>query len=115
MPHEAIAHEVMRLRGFTYRSQVVWDKEVRGTGHWFINQHEVLLLGTRGNVPAPAPGTQWPSVICERKREHSRKPEQSYQMIEAYFPNVPKIELNCRGAPRSNWVAWGNEVEEAAE
>jgi N6-adenosine-specific RNA methylase IME4 len=115
VPHEAIAHEVMRLRGFTYKSQVAWDKEVPGTGHWFINQHEILLVGTRGNVPAPAPGTQWPSVIRERKREHSRKPEQSYQMIEAYFPNVPRIELNCRGAPRSNWVAWGNEVEEAAK
>ena len=113
--HDAIAHEVMRLRGFTYKSQVAWDKEIPGTGHWFINQHEILLVGTRGNVPAPAPGTQWPSVIRERKREHSRKPEQSYQMIEQYFPNVPKIELNCRGKPRPGWDAWGNEVEEAAE
>jgi N6-adenosine-specific RNA methylase IME4 len=43
------------------------------------------------------------------------KPEQSYQMIEQYFPNVPKIELNCRGKPRPGWGAWGNEVEEAAE
>ena len=115
VPHEAIAHEVMRLRGFTYKSQVAWDKEIPGTGHWFTNQHEVLLLGTRGNVPAPAPGTQWPSVIRERKREHSRKPEKSYQMIEAYFPNTPKIELNCRGKPRPGWDGWGNEVEEAAE
>ena len=113
--HAAIAHEVMRLRGFTYKSQISWDKEIPGTGHWFINQHEILLLGIRGNVPAPAPGTQWPSVIRERKREHSRKPEKSYEMIEAYFPNVPKIELNCRGKPRPEWDAWGNEVEEAAE
>jgi N6-adenosine-specific RNA methylase IME4 len=110
--HAAIAHEVMRLRGFTYKSQVAWDKEIPGTGHWFINQHEILLVGTRGNVPAPAPGTQWSSVIRERKREHSRKPEQSYQMIEAYFPNVPKIELNCRGKCRMGCV---NEVEEAAD
>jgi N6-adenosine-specific RNA methylase IME4 len=43
------------------------------------------------------------------------KPEQSYQMIEQYFPNVPKIELNCRGKPRPGWDAWGLEVEEAAE
>jgi N6-adenosine-specific RNA methylase IME4 len=43
------------------------------------------------------------------------KPEQSYQMIEQYFPNVPKIELNCRGKPRPGWDAWGNEVEGAAE
>jgi N6-adenosine-specific RNA methylase IME4 len=74
-----------------------------------------MLVGTRGNVPAPAPGTQKSSVIVERKRGHSVKPEQSYQMIEQYFPNVPKIELNCRGKPRPGWDAWGNEVEEAAE
>jgi N6-adenosine-specific RNA methylase IME4 len=43
------------------------------------------------------------------------KPEQSYQMIEQYFPNVPKIELNCRGKPRPGWDAWGLEGEEAAE
>jgi N6-adenosine-specific RNA methylase IME4 len=115
VPHEAIGHEVMRLRGFTYKTQVAWDKEIGGTGYWFTNQHEILLVGVRGNVPAPAPGTQWPSVIRERKREHSRKPEKSYEMIEAYFPNVPKIELNCRGKPRPEWDAWGNEVEEAAE
>ena len=105
----------MRLRGFTYKSQVSWDKEIPSTGHWFTNQYEILLLGIRGNVPAPAPGTQWPSVIRERKREHSRKPEKSYEMIEAYFPNVPKIELNCRGKPRPGWDAWGNEVQQAAE
>jgi N6-adenosine-specific RNA methylase IME4 len=117
VPHAAIAMDVMRLRSFTYKSQVVWDKEVAGTGYWFSNQHEILLVGTRGNVAAPAPGTQWPSVIRERKREHSRKPEKSYQMIEAYFPNIPKIELNCRGAPRPGWYGWGNEVQvqEAAE
>jgi N6-adenosine-specific RNA methylase IME4 len=111
VPHQAIAFDVMRLRGFVYKSQVAWDKEIPGTGHWFINQHEVLLLGIRGNVPAPAPGTQWPSIIRERKREHSRKPEKSYQLIEAYFPNTPRIELNCRGAPRPNWDAWGVEAE----
>lgn len=109
--HAKIAHQLMELRGFVYKSQVAWDKEIPGTGHWFINQHEVLLLGTRGNVPAPAPGTQWPSIIRERKREHSRKPEKSYQLIESYFPSVPRIELNCRGKPRPGWDAWGNEAE----
>ena len=113
--HAAIAFDVMRLRGFTYKSQVVWDKRTDGTGYWFINRHEILLVGTRRKIPAPAPGMQWSSVICERKREHSRKPDQSYQMIEQYFPNIPKLELNCRGKPRPGWDAWGNEVEEAAE
>jgi N6-adenosine-specific RNA methylase IME4 len=31
-------------------------------------------------------------------------------MIEAYFPNLPKIELNRRGSPRPGWEAWGNEL-----
>jgi len=112
--HQKIAHELMELRCFIYKSSVAWDKEVPGTGRWFMNQHEVLLIGTRGRIPAPAPGTLWPSVIRERKREHSRKPEASYRLIEAYFPNVPKIELNCRGTPRPGWAGWGNEVESVA-
>ena len=53
------ALEVMTAWGFTYRSHCVWEKTTgRGTGYWFINKHEILLVGTRGNIPAPAPGTQ---------------------------------------------------------
>ena len=114
VPHQAIAIDVLRLRGFTYKTAIAWDKEVAGTGRWVMNQHEVLLIGTRGKVPAPAPGTLWPSVIRERKREHSRKPEASYRLIESYFPAVPKIELNCRGVPRLGWNGWGNQVEDVA-
>lgn len=114
VPHQAIAFDVMRLRGFSYKSSVVWDKEIGATGYWFIGHHEVLLVGTRGNVPAPAPGTQWQSIIRERRREHSRKPDKSYEMIEAYFPKIPKIELNCRGEPRPGWDGWGNEAKEVA-
>ena len=99
-PFLDVAMDVLRLRCFTYKTTIMWDKVVDGTGYWFRNCHEQMLISTRGNVPAPAPGTQWSSVIVERKRGHSVKPEQSYQMIEQYFPNVPKIELNCRGKPR---------------
>ncbi len=104
------ALEVMDSWGFKYVTNVAWDKMKTGTGYWFMNQHEHLLVGTRGKVVAPAPGTQFPSVIREKARQHSRKPEQSYKIIEAYFPNVPKIELNCRGAARDGWDAWGNEA-----
>jgi N6-adenosine-specific RNA methylase IME4/uncharacterized ParB-like nuclease family protein len=112
---------VMGAWGFDYKSQIVWRKvrpgDGRGTGYWFINEHELLLVGTRGNVPAPAMGTQWPSVIDAPVGEHSEKPEILAQMIEEYFPNLPKIELNRRGPPRPGWDAWGYEVviEEAAE
>lgn len=110
-PHLAIGLLVMEKRGFAYKSTLIWDKGETGTGHWFLNRHEQLLVGTRGNVPAPTPGTQWPSVIQAPRGEHSEKPECVLEMIEQYFPNVPKLELNRRGPPRPGWSAWGNEAE----
>lgn len=103
--------EVMAAWGFTYKSHVIWRKNEQGNGYWFRNEHEILLIGTRGNVPCPAPGTQFPSVIDAPVGEHSAKPEKFAEMLEAYFPNLPKIELNRRGAPRSGWDAWGLEAE----
>lgn len=109
------ALEVMAAWDFDYVSNVAWDKQQTGTGYWFLNQHELLLVGTRGHIPAPAPGDQWPSVISAPRGGHSEKPEESYQLIESYFPNLPKIELNRRGEPRPGWDAWGNEAESADE
>ena len=120
-PFSAIAHDLLRLRGFRYVTQVIWRKtragKGRGTGYWFINEHEVLLIGVRGSVPAPAPGTQWASVIDAPVGKHSEKPEIFLAMLEEYFPNLRKIELNRRGRPRPGWDAWGWEAEltEAAE
>jgi N6-adenosine-specific RNA methylase IME4 len=109
------ALEVMRAWEFSYRSHVIWDKVHIGTGYWFRNRHEILLVGMKGDVPAPAMGEQFASVITIARKEHSAKPEQFLELIEQYFPNLPKIELNRRGAPRPGWDAWGNEVLEAAE
>jgi N6-adenosine-specific RNA methylase IME4 len=109
-PMQRQAYEVMGAWGFEYKSQIVWDKGEIGNGYWFRNQHEILLVGTRGKVVAPAPGTQWPSIIRAPVREHSRKPDEFAEMIETLFPTVPKIELNCRGAPRPGWDAWGYET-----
>lgn len=106
------ALRVMAAWGFTYKSQIVWKKDRFGTGYWFRNQHELLLVGTRGNVPAPAMGTQWPSVIEAPVGQHSAKPDIFYELIESYFPTLPKIELNARRA-RAGWDAWGNEALEA--
>lgn len=112
------ALRVMAAWGFTYKSNACWYKiregEARGTGYWFTNEHEILLVGTKGNIPAPAPGTQWLSVIEAPIGRHSEKPEIFAEMIEEYFPNLPKCELNHRGAPRKGWVCWGNESEEIA-
>lgn len=112
------AKRVMDAWGFEYKTQCIWYKirpgDARGTGYWFTGEHEILLVGTKGKVPAPAPGTQWTSVIEAPVGEHSSKPEIFCEMIEEYFPSLPKIELNRRGPARAGWAAWGLEAEEIA-
>jgi N6-adenosine-specific RNA methylase IME4 len=114
--HLVQAIALMAHYGFAYRSHYVWLKPRIGLGFWNRSKHEVLLIGTRGKVPAPAPGTQWESVIAADppSRLHSAKPEIFAQMIEDYFPGVPKIELNAR-IRRDGWDCWGDEVDAAAE
>jgi N6-adenosine-specific RNA methylase IME4 len=106
---------VMAAWGFEYKSHIVWIKDKAGTGYWFRNRHEHLLVGTRGHPPAPAPGEQWPSLVEAPRGRHSEKPEIFCELIETYYPTLPKIELNRRGAPRQGWDAWGLEAREAAE
>jgi N6-adenosine-specific RNA methylase IME4 len=104
------ALKVMAAWGFTYKSHCIWAKDKVGTGYWFRNSHELLLVGTKGNIPAPAMGTQWTSTIEGRVTRHSAKPERFYELIEEYFPSLPKIELNARHT-RKGWDAWGNEAD----
>ena len=104
------ALEWMAEYGFSYRSHCVWVKDAIGTGYWFRNQHEMLLVGVRGEVPAPAPGTQFPSVIRAPLGEHSDKPAAFAEMIEELFPSLPALELFARG-PRLGWDVWGNEAQ----
>jgi N6-adenosine-specific RNA methylase IME4 len=107
------AFEWMAHYGFEYRSHCVWIKDHAGTGYWFRNQHELLLVGVRGEVPAPAPGTQFASVIRAPVAEHSAKPAAFAEMIEELFPHLPALELFARG-PRLGWTVWGNEAEVSA-
>ena len=104
------ALHVMARWGFTYRSQFCWAKDRAGLGRWNRNRHELLLLGTRGAPPCPAPGTQWDSLITAPLGRHSEKPENFARLIEDYFPTLPKIELNARQA-RPGWDVWGFEAE----
>jgi N6-adenosine-specific RNA methylase IME4 len=103
------AIEVMRAWGFRYVTSFVWVKDKIGTGYWFRNKHETLLVGVKGEVPAPAPGTQADSVISAPVARHSEKPEVFYEIIERYFSTLPKIELNARRR-RAGWDAWGLEA-----
>jgi N6-adenosine-specific RNA methylase IME4 len=102
--------------GFTYRSCTVWGKrrsgEARGPGYVFTDESEVLMYATRGNVPAPAPGTQWPSLFIAPVGRHSQKPDRVYELIESYFPTLPKIELNAR-VRRPGFDVWGAEAPDA--
>jgi len=115
--HLDVAIDLIRLRGFKYVSHYVWGKNKIGLGFWNRNKHELLLIGVKGKIPCPAPGEQWDSLIMAPVGEHSAKPECFLEMIEQYFPNLPKIELNRRGPARPGWDAWGNEtvIQEAAE
>ena len=74
------------------------------------SKDEILLIGVRGNVVCPAQGEQREWLIFAPRGEHSAKPECFLEMIEQYFPTVPKIELNRRGPARPGWAAWGNQT-----
>ena len=103
------AIEVMKAWGFAYKSAMFWNKDRTGTGYWTLNRVEILLIGTRGNVPAPNPGEQPPQVIEAARGRHSEKPAIFAEIIERLYPSVPKLEMFAREA-RPGWDVWGNEV-----
>jgi N6-adenosine-specific RNA methylase IME4 len=113
--------QVMRAWGFGYKSNIVWHKlrkdggsDGRGVGFYFRNVTELLLFGTRGkNARTLAPGRRQVNYIGTRKREHSRKPDEQYDVIEACSPS-PFLELFARGV-RSNWVTWGDQADSLYE
>ena len=93
---------------FTYVTQMVWDKELMGLGHVVRQQHEILLIGRRGHPKPPA--MKFRSVIREKRTDHSRKPVKSYEIIDAMFPEVKKIELFARWV-YPGWVGVGDQAE----
>ena len=109
-PKLAECIEVVKAWGFEYRTNIVWDKEKIGMGYHARNQHELLLICKRGNIPPPEAGTQPSSVHREARTAHSAKPVFYYEMIEKFYPNLPKMELFSRSA-REGWAVWGNQSE----
>lgn len=108
-PKLAEAMRVVESWGFVYRTCLVWDKERIGMGYYARQQHELLLVATKGHPPAPAPDARPASVVrVRRPEEHSAKPPEFYEIIERMYPALPKLELFCR-SPRKGWVAWGNQ------
>lgn len=108
---------VMEAWGFRYISNIVWAKrrkdggpDGRGVGFYFRNVTELLLFGVRGSMRTLSPGRSQVNMIETRKREHSRKPDEQYELIEACSPG-PRLELFARHA-RHGWTVWGNEAAE---
>jgi N6-adenosine-specific RNA methylase IME4 len=110
--------QVMKAWGFHYKSNIVWHKirkdggsDGRGVGFYFRNVSELLLFGIRGkNARTLAPGRRQVNYIGTRKREHSRKPDEQYPIVEACSPG-PFLELFARGT-RAGWVTWGNQADD---
>ncbi len=109
--------EVMRAWGFNYKSNLVWHKirkdggsDGRGVGFYFRNVTELVLFGVRGaGARTLAPGRRQVNLLASQKREHSRKPDELYDLIEA-CSSGPFIELFARET-RPGWTGWGNQAD----
>jgi N6-adenosine-specific RNA methylase IME4 len=109
--------EVMEAWGFQYKTNLIWHKirkdggpDGRGVGFYFRNTTEIILFGIRGRLRTLSPGRRQVNIIRSQKREHSRKPDELYEIIEA-CSSGPYLELFARGK-RKGWDQWGNEVQD---
>ncbi len=108
--------QVLQSWGFRYVSNLVWAKrrkdggpDGRGVGFYFRNVTELVLFGVRGSMRTLPPGRRQVNMIETRKREHSRKPDEVYEIIESCSPG-PYLELFAR-YPRDGWSVWGSEAD----
>jgi N6-adenosine-specific RNA methylase IME4 len=112
---------VMRAWGFQYKTNLVWHKvrkdggsDGRGVGFYFRNVTELILFGVRGpNARTLKPGRTQVNYLSSRKREHSRKPDEQYALIES-CSRGPYLELFARGE-RAGWTGWGNQADDGYE
>lgn len=121
VPNALLPHglSVMEAWGFTYKSNIVWHKirkdggsDGRGVGFYFRNVTELVLFGIRGkNARTREAGRRQVNLVATRKREHSRKPDELYPIIEACSYG-PYLEMFARGV-RPRWIQWGNQAHES--
>jgi N6-adenosine-specific RNA methylase IME4 len=119
VPNALVAEglHVLEAWGFTYKAMIVWAKrrkdggpDGRGVGFYFRNVTEPILFGVRGSLRTLPPARSQVNMIETQKREHSRKPDELYPIIEACSPG-PYLELFAR-YPQPGWSVWGNEADE---
>jgi len=109
---------VLEAWGFTYKSNIVWHKirkdggpDGRGVGFYFRNVTELVLFGVKGKKARTlAPGRSQVNFLATQKREHSRKPDEFYPLVESCSPG-PYLEMFARGS-RDGWTTWGNQADE---
>jgi N6-adenosine-specific RNA methylase IME4 len=108
--------EILQAWGFTYKTNLVWLKvrkdggpDGRGVGFYFRNVTELLLFGVRGALRTKAPGRSQVNAIITRKQEHSRKPDEQYDLIQRCSPG-PYLELFARQQV-DGWTCWGNQAQ----
>ncbi len=108
--------DVLESWGFQYKTNIIWHKirkdggpDGRGVGFYFRNTTEIILFGVRGKMRTLERGRRQVNIIKSRKREHSRKPDELYEIIEACSPG-PYLELFARGE-RTGWDRWGDEAD----
>lgn len=111
---------VLTAWGFQYKSNLIWHKirkdggpDGRGVGFYFRNVTEMVLFGVRGKKARTlAPGRSQVNFLKTQKREHSRKPDEFYNIVESCSPG-PYLEMFARGT-RPGWTTWGSQAEEYA-
>lgn len=103
------AFEVINAWGFTYRTHMIWDKINMGMGHWFRTNHELLMVAIKGSPHCPPPSLRIASILRERPREHSRKPDIIRTRIASWYPNNKKLEMFARQKFKG-WDTFGNQV-----
>jgi N6-adenosine-specific RNA methylase IME4 len=102
------AFEVLEAWGFEYRTCMIWVKPQLGMGYYARQQHELLLIASRGSLPVPEPQNRPRSVIESSRLKHSEKPAEFRQVIETMYPEYPRLELFARTAA-PGWDRWGNQ------
>jgi len=110
-PKLAEALRVIDAWRFSYRTCAVWDKEQIGMGYYFRQQHELLLVASRGFFAVPAPSLRVPSIFRSRRESHSTKPDVVYAVLESMYPHLTeadRLEMFSRSS-RPGWTVWSNE------